>query len=190
MRIGERALDGVVVALQPCRKLRWSGLEDVDTARVHRRERSLALDQMDRGAALGARFGEKQRRILEIESRERQAARRLLVFREPAQAAGDHEMDDQEQGSLELEDDALAQPTDADELLPLRGGERRSDAAQDERMDQADAREPLPLESGPKLFDVDGDVGELGHRSAIIDGISPAVIPGDTMNFPLSNFLL
>src|SRR5262249_50067731 len=122
------------------------------------------LDQMDRSAALGTRFGEEQRRVLELERREREAPRRLLVLRQPAQASGDHEMGHQEQGSLELEDDALAKPTDTDEFSTLRGGERRSDAAQDERMDQADAREPLPLQSGPKLFDVDRDVGELGHR--------------------------
>ena len=61
-----------------------------------------------RCAALGSRLGQRKRAAGEIEQRERDSSRRLLIVGEPAQAAGDHQVNDEEEIVFEREDDALA----------------------------------------------------------------------------------
>src|SRR5437899_4727033 len=89
-RIGDRALERAVLALHSISELSETGPEDVESAGIHRGERGLALDQMERGAALGSGLGEHQRAASEFEGGERYPARHLRMCAEPAQPAGDH----------------------------------------------------------------------------------------------------
>jgi hypothetical protein len=85
----------------------------------------MAHDEMQRGAFLRARFGEKQTSLRKIEggmgalSRDRDAA--LL----PVEASGDHEMQDEEALRLELENEPLAHPTDAEDRAAFERGRCR-----------------------------------------------------------------
>ena len=51
---------------------------------------------------------------------------------------------------------------------PPRVGERRVDGAEHERAGQAHALEPGPADARVERFDVDGDVGQLGHRGRML----------------------
>ena len=54
----------------------------------------------------------------------------------PAEAAGNHQVDDQEELALELEDDPLAQAAQSDHAAPGTGFEWRIDGAHQERAGQ------------------------------------------------------
>jgi len=65
-------------------------VEDFDAAGVNRAEAAFAAENMQRGPALGAGFGEHEAAIREVEGREAIAAGELGAWRAPMQAAGDH----------------------------------------------------------------------------------------------------
>ena len=157
-RIGERALEGVVLAFNRAGELRQIRFEDLDAARVHRLQRRLALHQMQRGAPLRAGLGERQRAVLELEERERAA--RLLAG--PVQAAGDHQVQHEEELVLEPEDDALAEPGQPRTVLPstaAKGGTAvRSRNGLKSPTAPAGGRNP-PLQA----LEVDSKVGKLGQ---------------------------
>ena len=62
---------------------------------------------MERGPLLRARLGEDQRPGREVEGGEADLAGRLGAVFFPAQTAGDHEVEDEEEVPLQAEDDAL-----------------------------------------------------------------------------------
>ena len=99
MRIGERALERVVLARQRLAECRERRLERFDAAGIERRERRFAPHQLHRCALLRARFREEQRAVLELEHREHQlrSDARLLARLAPAQAPRDHQMEDEEE---------------------------------------------------------------------------------------------
>ena len=79
-------------------------------------------------------------------SRRRGSVRaRRSVCRSPVKAAGDHQVDDDEELAFEREDNALAQAAKSHHDPPLDLGHRRIDRAVDERARQADPLE-RPLE--------------------------------------------
>src|SRR4029078_10129921 len=88
MRIGERALDRMVLAPQARGDLGHLDVEDLDAARIQSFERR---EEVQRSAALGAGFGEGEHAGLELEERERIGW--LLAGLTPAQAPGDHEVE-------------------------------------------------------------------------------------------------
>src|SRR5882672_3513588 len=108
MRIGERALEGMAVLPKARHEILRTGFEDFKAARVHGRERCLALDQMDRRAPFRSGFGEDKRSVVELEYGKGYTSRRLLVFGEPAEAPGDYEIQDEEQLALEFHDHSLS----------------------------------------------------------------------------------
>ena len=80
-----------------------------EAAHVERGKRRRSADDVNGCTALGARLGHRQRAIRKSEQRQRDAARRLLVAREPAKASGDHQVDHDEEVVVERDDDALAE---------------------------------------------------------------------------------
>jgi len=165
-RVGQRALDGVVLGDQPRGERVACRRHDVDAARVERSERFTPLDDMERCAPLLARLGERERAAGKGEERERVRRRRLAAL-EPAQPSGDHEMDDDEEVAFERQHDALAEPLDPDDELALDRRDRRRHRAEQERVTDRDALETLADGLGGEPLDVDGDVGELGHRGSV-----------------------
>src|SRR2546430_14009815 len=72
-------------------------------------------------------------------------------------------MEDQPKITFETDGDALADAAQAANLFAVRGGERRVDRSEKERARQANALESLAEDARLQCFDVDGDIGELGH---------------------------
>ena len=81
----------------------------------------------------------------------------------PLQAAGDHQVDHQEQLVLQREHDALAEPAQAEHLPALGRGDRRHGGAQQERVEQPDAQQAGAEDAALEALEVDGDVGKLGQ---------------------------
>src|SRR5712692_1042881 len=162
-RIGERALERMVLALHAVGELLETGYEDVEAAGVHRGERRLAFDEVERSPALGARFGERERPVREFEGGKRGPPRGPRVPFEPAQPASDHEMQDEKEVPFELDDDALAHSPDSDDFLTLDGGDRRRHAAQHEGIQEPHALESLPDKVRLEMLDVHHYVRQLRH---------------------------
>ena len=128
MRIGQRALDGVILVREP----RGEGVaierEDVDAAGIERCERGAAMQHVQRGAPLRSRFGEGKRPARKLEQRERDLCRRLpaaiLRFRQPLQAPCNHQMHDEKVLVVEFEHDSLAEPRHAQHLPAVQRLER------------------------------------------------------------------
>lgn len=70
-------------------------------------------------------------------------------------------------GRSQLEHDALAQPWDALHPCPHEGVQRRVDGAEQERTHQTYAKQASAQDTRPEHFDVDFDVGGLGHRRVV-----------------------
>ena len=85
-------------------------------------------------------------------------------MRQPAQSAGDHQVQHQKQLVFEREHDALAQPAHAGNALALGVGDRRQRGAQHEEADKADVLEALAGDARLEALGVDDDVGQFGHR--------------------------
>ena len=75
-RIGQRAFQRMVLAKQDVDANVFEiGVEDLDAPGIHRVERRLALNEMQRGAPLGAGLGESERAAVELEQRQGDLAR-------------------------------------------------------------------------------------------------------------------
>ena len=120
---------------------------------------------MDRCAPLRPGLGEDQRSVLEFESGKRYAPRRFLVLGEPAQPSGDHEVQHQEQGAIELEHDALAHAAHAFHFPARDRIQGRRHAAQHEGAEKAQPLERSPGEAVFESLYVYGDVRKLGHAA-------------------------
>jgi hypothetical protein len=84
---------------------------------------------------------------------------------QPAQAAGDHQVDDQIGAVVQPQHDALAQPLHADHAAPLGLPDRRQCRAQHEGVEHSQAAQHLALQLGLQALDVDGDVRQFRHRA-------------------------
>ena len=122
---------------------------------------------MQRGALLGAGLGEGHGTRRELEAGQRDARRQLLATLKPAQPAGDHQVQHEKKLGFETDHDALAEAAHRVDPPALGGGERRHDGAQHERADQAHAVEPLARDASVETFDIDDDVGQLRHATAV-----------------------
>ena len=90
--IGQCALHRVVPLDQGVSKSGVVDLQWFDSSRVVLAQRILAEAEMQGGALLLARFGQKKGPVLEVERAEAQAAGDLVIWRLPAKPAGDHQM--------------------------------------------------------------------------------------------------
>ena len=148
---------------------RWEvGVEDLEPAAIELAQGVRAAHQMDGRAALGARLGQGQGARGEVEGGEPDLPRQPRARALPVQAAGDHQVQHQEEIAVERDDDALAEARDPDHVAPTGVGERRVDGAEHERAGQAHALEPGPADARVERFDVDGDVGQLRHWLALL----------------------
>src|SRR6266849_5017276 len=106
--IGQGALDSVVAGQQPRSELIQGSVQRLQPAAVILGECGLAAQQVNRGALLLRRLSEQQRAVREVEGRQANLAgnRRPAIL--PPKAARDHQVDDQKQVVLELEDEPFA----------------------------------------------------------------------------------
>ena len=146
-------------------KLLERGVERLDAAGIERAQRRLAAHQLQRRALLRARLGEEQRAVLEDERGEHQLRPhpRFLARLAPAQAARDHQVDDEKQIVVEGEDDALADAAHAADDRAVDRVDRRIDRAEDERAVEREPLEAAADDVARQRLEVDDDVGEFGH---------------------------
>src|SRR6266849_8955004 len=86
----------------------------------------------------------------------------------PAEAAGDHQVDHDEQVVLELEDQAFARTAQAQHALVCGRFERWVGRAQDERAGQPNALQRLAHDVALEKIQVDRQVRKLGHAAPMI----------------------
>ena len=92
--VSQRTFQRMVFESEPrCERGRVC-LHHVDAARIERGRGIRAANKVQRGTATGAGLGERERAALELEHGERDACRRPCVALQPAQAPGDHQMQD------------------------------------------------------------------------------------------------
>ncbi|MNC86801.1 hypothetical protein D3C83_24810 [compost metagenome] len=87
---------------------------------------------MQRRLLPGPRFGHDQRAVREVDRQQTHLAGDACARVLPAESPGDHQVEDQEQLTLELEHDALPQPVEIDDPAAHGRGQRRVDRAQQE----------------------------------------------------------
>ena len=128
MRIGQRALERVVLPPQRLANSSAVDVKHLEAAGIECGQRLLAPNQIQRGAPLRARLGQQQRAVGKSN-----AARPTLpgTFAPPppAEAAGDHQVDDQEQIVLESPAPSACPGAGARSRACRRGLDRRIDRA-------------------------------------------------------------
>src|SRR5207249_7036338 len=111
-----------------------------------------------------------------VEGRQVHPATEPCRGRAPVEPARDHEVEDEEELVLEPENDALSQPLQAENRLPLESADGGIDRAQEKRTRQPNATERLPDDAGSETLDVDDDVGQLGHAGPMVERPARRVI--------------
>ena len=158
-RVGERALEGVALAGERRAEGCEVGVEHLEAAGVEGRHGRRPAHDVQRGALLRARLREHQRAGRKLERGKSHLPRDARAGRPPVKAARDHQMEDEEEVALELEDDALADPAESDDASSHRLRERRVDRADEERRAEPHAHEGLVEHARRQVLDVDDDVG-------------------------------
>ncbi len=162
-RIGERALEGVVLPAQHRTKRVECDGEGLDTAAVERGERHLAAHEVQCSTPRGAGLGEDHGPGREIERRQADPARHRSAARPPAQPARDHQVEGQEQVRLEREHEPLPDPAQGRHAPAGRRGQGGLDGAHQKRGRDPDLLEELATDPGLERAEVELDVRQLGH---------------------------
>ncbi len=77
----------------------------------------------------------------------------------PAQAAGDHQVQDEEQAAVQIEDDPFPHPPQSDDHASLDRGDGRLDRAHQERIPEPQPLERLIQHPRGQRFEIERDVG-------------------------------
>ena len=167
-RIGQGALQGVILAQQRLPERRRIGIQDLQAAAVVLGQPRAPRHQVQRRAPRGARLGEHQRAGVELKAGQPHLARNLRrrVAILPAQAAGDHQVDHQEQIATQGEHDALAEPLHGLHPRAVRGADRRIEGAQHERVGDAHTLQRAVHGAAPQVLHVHGYRGQFRHGPA------------------------
>ena len=131
-------------------------------------ERVFAADDVDRRAALRSGLGEHERAVVEVERGQAELAGNLRAGGEPLEAAGDHQMDDEEELAFESEDDPFAEAPEGDDFLAGQLGGGRLDRAEDERIGEPELFQRMAEHARLQRLEIDGDVGKFRHDPFII----------------------
>src|SRR3982750_4687976 len=107
------------------------------------------------------RLGQDERAVLKVQCGESQFAGNLCPGRQPFQAAGDHQMDDEKEAAVEAEDDALADPANFNKFFSAELADAGLNCPEDERTDNTALEEVATEDSPLQRLDVDGDVGKF-----------------------------
>ena len=82
------------------------------------------------------------------------------------QSPRDHEMKDEEQVVVQLEDDSLAEPTETADGPACGPRQRRVNAAQEKWIGQPDLVQRPAHDAEMQTFEIDDDVLEFGHGTS------------------------
>src|SRR5688500_11032093 len=116
---------------------------------------------MQRRAPLAARLSKRKRAAVELEKRQRIA--RLLAG--PVQPPGDHQVQDEEEIALQADDDAFSEAGQRQYLLAYHLADRWHCGAKQERIEELNLLQPRAADQPLEAFQIDGDIGQLGHET-------------------------
>jgi hypothetical protein len=155
----------VVLAAQARCEFSWRAVHDVDPTGITGGQRITTMQQVQRRAPRGAGLREHQRAAAEFEDGQRGLAGRWLrARRKPLQAAGNHRVQHQKQLAIERNDDQLAESLGAHHATLFGRGNRWYRRAQQEGTENVQLPQHVAPDLGGQAFDIDRDVGQLGHR--------------------------
>jgi hypothetical protein len=181
-RIGQRALQRVVLARQRRAKRLERRVERLDPAGIDRAKRIGAANHLQRCPLLRPGFGEQERPVLELERGQDDLGAHTGLFAgsAPAQASRDHQVNDQDERpgigerpwpersrGPEGQGDSLADARDALHRRAEEMVERWVDGAEHERAHQPDSVEPPPGDVRGQCFYVHCDVGQFRHSPSV-----------------------
>ena len=129
-RIGQRALERVALAAERAREIGEARADGLETAAVVLRERVLAANDVEARAPLRARFREDERAVGEIEREQAELLGELRAALAKVESPGNHQVQNEKEVAVELEDDALSEPAHARDfffLLPRRAAGRTTE---------------------------------------------------------------
>jgi len=162
-RVGQRALGRMVFPRQRFAEPGEVHSEHLDPPAVELRESRFACNQVERRPLLRRGLGKHERAVGKVERRECSAAADLRPALSPVQPARNHQVQDQEQISLEREDDSLADPSQREDPAAAGLPERRSDRAQQKRARQPHRLESLTDDARFERGEIAQDVRQLRH---------------------------
>jgi hypothetical protein len=161
--IGQGAFERMVLAPQPFRETRKAGGQYFQPARIVLPEACGAAGNMNRRLPAGAGFGEDQRAAGKVERGEPDLVGNRCAAIAPAEPAGNHQVQDQEQLVAEIEHEALSQPAQVHDSPSFERRHRRLDRTNDERVAQAHALDRLVHDARAQGIQVQLDIGQLRH---------------------------
>ena len=161
--IGESAFESAVLGGESIAKGFEIAVEDFNAAGVDGVEAVFAAENMERGAAFGAGFGEHERAVREVEGRETITAGKPRVLRAPMQAACDHQVENEPEVAIDPDGDALADAAQSAHSAALEVLERRLHGSKEKRAREADTFEGLVEDTHFERGEVGGDIGEFRH---------------------------
>src|ERR1700722_2427018 len=167
-RIGERALERVVLRGQHGAKRIEIGGKDVDPSRVERRQVLFSSNDMERGSFLRSSFGENQRTVGKIERREILSAAKLRLTITPMQAAGNHQVQNEPKIAFHPNRDTLADAPQLLHLASFRARERRLNRPQQKRTGHANLLQRLAGDARLERVNISRYIGQFGHRRKTI----------------------
>jgi len=118
---------------------------------------------VERGALARAGLGPEKSSVGEIESGQATRRRDLGATFLPVESAGDHQVEDQPEVIVEAYADAFAEAAEMANRFAFRASERRVRGAQQKWAGDAYSFEALPENALLERFEVNDDVGKLGH---------------------------
>ena len=149
-----------------CVERRLHGLDAAAVERAHARPRPRSRQSEAR--FFGARLGQDERPGREVEGGEPDLPGHRRAARPPAQAAGDHEMEHEEQVVLEDEHQPLALPAErASPAFPVASRSGGSAVRSTNGAAHADPLQRLAERRAVERLEVDGDVGILRHGDTL-----------------------
>ena len=162
-RVGEGPLEGAVFQGES----RAEGFEvrgeDLDSAWIYFFCGGFIGEEIKRGSALGAGFGEDEGAVGKVEGGEVVAASEFRVEGAPMEAAGDHEMKDEPEAVVELEDDSLADAVEGADGVVVDFFDVWMDGAEEEGAGDAEVSEWLAYDAWGEGGEIGGDVGKFRH---------------------------
>ena len=161
-RIRQRALERVALAEERGAEVGERGVEDLDPARVERREVRLAADEVEPRAPLRPRLDEEERAGREVERGETPLPRDRPAGLGPPEPARDHQVDHEEEPALEPDSDPFADAAQLGDRASLGLLQRRVPRAERDRAD-AHRLEGRSEDPGVEGVEIRGDLRELRH---------------------------
>ena len=167
VRIGQSALQGVVVLPERTRERVASRLEDINPARIVPLECFRTADDEERRLTLRAGFSQDERSVTEVDGEETDLARNTCAGFLPSQTAGNHQMENEKQIAVQCKDDPLSQPVQRHDRSTLDDRQWRIDGAKEKGGGESNLLDTAADDARREGMQVKKDVRQLWHVDSL-----------------------